>query len=185
MRAVDVQTGRTPRREIYRRNKSRVYRYASMPKYRTPVLFVPNLGISRPYIFDLMPGSSFFEYMGQVGFDCYLLDWGIFGPEDNRLRFEDAADGILRYAWDAVLDAAGAEELSVIGYCMGASMALSLVAARPDLGVRAFVSLAGLVDFSEAGLFQRWLDPRWFGLDRLVERGAPSPARHSGSGAAC
>ena len=60
---IEPETGPTPREEVYRRNKSRLYRYASSRRHRTPVLFVPNLGISRPYIFDLLPGSSFVEHM--------------------------------------------------------------------------------------------------------------------------
>src|SRR5206468_7605736 len=60
---VESKTGQTPRVEIYKRNKSRLYRYESARSHRTPVLFVPNLGISRPYIFDLMPGGSFIEHM--------------------------------------------------------------------------------------------------------------------------
>ncbi|PYM12099.1 MAG: hypothetical protein DMD81_24995, partial [Candidatus Rokuibacteriota bacterium] len=86
---VEPKVGQTPRQEIYKRNKSRLYRYASSRRYRTPLLFVPNLGISRPYIFDLLPGSSFVEHMTREGFDFYLLDWGVFGPEDNDLTFED------------------------------------------------------------------------------------------------
>src|SRR5262245_19131255 len=49
------KVGQTPREEVYKRNKSRLYRYASGRTHRTPLLFVPNLGISRPYIFDLLP----------------------------------------------------------------------------------------------------------------------------------
>jgi len=79
-RPVEPRVGQTPREEIYKTNKSRLYRYASSRRYRTPVLFVPNLGISRPYIFDLLPGGSFIEHMTREGFDFYLLDWGVFGP---------------------------------------------------------------------------------------------------------
>jgi len=52
---TEPKTGPTPRQEVYRRNKSRLYRYESRRRHRTPLLFVPNLGISRPYIFDLLP----------------------------------------------------------------------------------------------------------------------------------
>src|SRR5712691_3119936 len=44
--AGEPRTGQTPRQEIYKRNKSRLYRYESSRRHRTPVLFVPNLGIS-------------------------------------------------------------------------------------------------------------------------------------------
>ena len=60
---AEPRTGQTPREEVYKRNKSRLYRYESTRTHRTPVLFVPNLGISRPYIFDLLPGGSFVEHM--------------------------------------------------------------------------------------------------------------------------
>ncbi len=56
---------------------------------------MPNLGISRPYIFDLLPGGSFVEHMTREGFDFYLLDWGVFGPEDNTLSLEDCVPKIL------------------------------------------------------------------------------------------
>src|ERR687891_428805 len=56
--AAEPRTGQTPRQEVYKRNKSRLYRYESSRRHRTPLLFVPNLGISRPYIFDLLPGGS-------------------------------------------------------------------------------------------------------------------------------
>src|SRR5207245_6238003 len=85
----DPRAGQTPGQEIYKKNKSRLYRYQSKRTHRTPLLFVPNLGISRPYIFDLMPGGSFVEHMTREGFDFYMLDWGVFGPEDNDLSVDD------------------------------------------------------------------------------------------------
>src|SRR5881397_3685924 len=89
------RVGQTPRQEIYRKNKSRLYRYASKRTHKTPLLFVPNLGISRPYIFDLMRKGSFIEHMTEQGFDFYLVDWGVFGPEDNDLTLEYAVTKIL------------------------------------------------------------------------------------------
>src|ERR1043166_6967165 len=78
MDRTEPEVGCTPRQEIYRKNKSRLFYYGSgkSGRYRTPILFVPNLGISRPYIFDLQPKASFVEYMTEQGFDFYLLDWG-------------------------------------------------------------------------------------------------------------
>ena len=67
--APEPSTGQTPRQEVYKRNKSRLYRYESSRRLRTPVLFVPNLGISRPYIFNLLQGGSFVEHMTREGFD--------------------------------------------------------------------------------------------------------------------
>jgi len=174
--AAEPRTGQTPRREVYRRNKARLYRYESSRRHRTPVLFVPNLGISRPYIFDLLPGGSFVEHMTREGFDFYLLDWGVFGPEDNDLTFEDCVVKILPRMAAKVLDASGAAELSVLGYCMGAPLGASFVAAYPEVPVRNFVDMAGPIDFSEIGLFGLWLDRRYFDVDRFVDTLGSVPA---------
>ena len=125
------KVGQTPREEVYKRNKSRLYRYASRRTHRTPVLFVPNLGISRPYIFDLLPGGSFIEHMTREGFDFFLLDWGVFGPEDNDLGVEECVGKILPRMARKVLEVSGASELSVLGYCMGAPLSASFVATHP------------------------------------------------------
>ena len=42
--------------------------------------------MNRPHVLDLRPGHSFVEYMRDRGYDIYLLDWGIPGPEDKELE---------------------------------------------------------------------------------------------------
>jgi polyhydroxyalkanoate synthase len=168
--------GPTPRQEIYRKNKSRLYRYESSRRHRTPLLFVPNLGISRPYIFDLLPGGSFIEYMTRQGFDFYLLDWGVFGPEDNSLTVEDCVTRILPRMAKKVLASSGAQELSVLGYCMGAPLSACFLALYPEVPVKNFINMAGPIDFSQAGLFSRWLDRKHFDVDRFVDALGQIPA---------
>jgi polyhydroxyalkanoate synthase len=170
------RTGQTPRQEVYRRNKSRLFRYQSARTHRTPVLFVPNLGISRPYIFDLLPGNSFIEHMTQEGFDFYLLDWGVFGPEDDRLTLEECVTRILPRMVEKTLESSGACELSVLGYCMGAPMSASYLGWRRDPPVRNFINMAGPIDFSKVGLFGLWLDKKYFDVDRFVDTLGSIPA---------
>ncbi|MBI4634832.1 MAG: alpha/beta fold hydrolase [Candidatus Rokubacteria bacterium] len=172
----EPRTGQTPREEVYKKNKSRLYRYASRRAYRTPVLFVPNLGISRPYIFDLLPHGSFIEHMTREGFDFYLLDWGVFGPEDNDLTVEDCATKILPRMARKVLESSGASELTVLGYCMGAPVSASFVASHPEVPVRNFINMAGPIDFSRVGLFGLWLDKKYFNVDRFVDTLGSIPA---------
>src|SRR2546427_9603641 len=59
MNPVEPKTGQTPRVEGYKRNKFRLYRYEAARTHRISLLFVPNLGISRPHIFYLLAGRSF------------------------------------------------------------------------------------------------------------------------------
>src|SRR6266436_5408404 len=137
----EPKVGQTPRQEIYKKNKSRLYRYQSKRTHRTPLLFVPNLGISRPYIFALMPGGSFVEHMTRE-----------------------------------VLESSGAQSLSVLGYCMGAPLSASFLAAYPETPVKNFINMAGPIDFSKIGLFGLWLDEQYFNVDRFVETIGAVPA---------
>jgi polyhydroxyalkanoate synthase len=175
-RPSEPRVGQTPREEVYKRNKSRLYRYQSPRRYGTPVLFVPNLGISRPYIFDLLPGGSFVEHMTREGFDFYLLDWGVFGPEDNGLTLEECVTRILPRMARKVLETSGADELSILGYCMGAPLSASFLAAYPETPVRNFVNMAGPIDFSKVGLFGLWLDKKYFDVDRFIDTLGAVPA---------
>ena len=173
---VEPRTGQTPRVEVYKRNKSRLYRYESSRTHRIPVLFVPNLGISRPYIFDLLPGGSFVEHMTRQGFDFYMLDWGVFGPEDNDLTVEDCVTRILPRMVRRVLETSGTDALSVLGYCMGAPISASFVATHPEVPVRNFVNMAGPIDFAKVGLFGLWLGKQNFNVDRFVDTLGSVPA---------
>jgi polyhydroxyalkanoate synthase len=174
--AGEPRTGQTPREEVYKRNKSRLYRYRSERRYRTPLLFVPNLGISRPYIFDLLPGGSFIEHMTREGFDFYLLDWGVFGPEDDGLTLEACVTRLLPRMVEKTLETSGAHEVSILGYCMGAPLSASYLGAFPEAPVRNFIDMAGPIDFSQVGLFGLWLDRRHFDVDRFVDTLGSIPA---------
>jgi polyhydroxyalkanoate synthase len=176
MNPKEPKVGPTPRQEIFRTNKSRLWRYESRRTIRTPLLFVPNLGISRPYIFDLMPKGSFIEHMTQQGFDFYLVDWGVFGEEDNGLTVEDAVTKILPRLARKALESSGASEMSVLGYCMGAPLSASFVATHPEFPLRNYIDMAGPIDFAHVGLFGKWLDPRYFDVDKYVDTLGTIPA---------
>jgi polyhydroxyalkanoate synthase len=176
-RPKEPVVGQTPKELIHKRNKSVLYRYghASDRRHAIPILMVPNLGISRPYIFDLYPGSSFIEYMVQQGFDFYLLDWGVFSDEDNGLTFDESVTQILPVMVRKVLRASKTQQLTLLGYCMGTPLSVCHAALHPE-PVKNFVNMAGPVDFSQAGLFTTWLDKRFFDIDKLVDTFGGMPA---------
>jgi polyhydroxyalkanoate synthase len=173
----EPQVGKTLRQPIHRSNKSVLYRYggAGDRRHGVPVVMVPNLGISRPYIFDLYPGSSFIEHMVGRGFDFYLLDWGVFGEEDNGLTVDECVTRILPRMYRKALETSGAEAGSLLGYCMGGPLSACYAALFPD-GVRNLVNMAGPIDYARAGLFTRWLDARHFDVDKLVNTFGSMPA---------
>jgi len=102
--------------------------------------------MSRPYFLDLRPGNSFVERLLQAGFDVFLLDWGDPDAAEGDHTLETYVDYYLPRAIAATLDVADADEVTLVGYCMGAFLALLALGSRQDLPVRAFVALTPLLD---------------------------------------
>ncbi|MBI3120852.1 MAG: alpha/beta fold hydrolase [candidate division NC10 bacterium] len=75
-----------------------------------------------------------------------------------------------------VLASSGASELSVLGYCMGAPLSACFLAQYPEVPAKNFINMAGPIDFSQAGLFSRWLDRKYFDVDRFVDTLGQIPA---------
>jgi polyhydroxyalkanoate synthase len=168
----DLPVGLTPKDTIWTLNKAKLYRYHRAPgsARRTPLLLVYAL-INKPYIFDLRPGRSFIEYLVSCGFDVFLLDWGVPGPEDRRLKLDDYVAEYIPRAVRKVLRVSGADELNMMGYCIGATLAAMYAALPSGAPLRNLVLLTPPLDFSkrEDSLFARWLDERYFDVDHVVD----------------
>ena len=99
-----------------------LYRYRSAARvHPIPILLVFAL-INRPEIFDLRPGSSLVEYLLGEGFDVFLVDWGVPGEEDADMGLDDYVCDELHWAIRETLRASGEEELTLFGWCMGATL---------------------------------------------------------------
>jgi polyhydroxyalkanoate synthase len=167
-----AEVGQTPKEVIWTKNKATLYRYAPAMEKRfpVPILFVYAL-INRPYILDLLPGSSLVEYLVGQGFDVYLLDWGTPGDEDSNLSFEHYVLDYLPRAVRKMLKTSHAEEFTLFGYCMGGTMSAMYAALFPEKPLRNLVLLATPIDFTEEdmGLYGLWTSARYFNPDLLVE----------------
>jgi len=166
--------GQTPKETIWTLNKARLYRYVPVvpaeKRHRCPLLLVFAI-MNRPTILDLRPGHSFIEFMVQQGYDVYLLDWGVPGPEDKDLAFGDYALQYLPRAIRKVKSVSGSDELSVLGWCLGALICTIYAAQRPDDGLRNLILLTAPLDFSDkkSGGFARWVNDPAFNADRIVD----------------
>src|ERR687887_398184 len=143
--------GVTPKDVVWRRDKAQLWRYRrdTPARYAQPLVIVTSL-VSRSYILDLIPGSSSVEFLRDQGFDVFMVDWGIPDELDAGNTFETYVDEYLPRALDAVLRETGADEVTLVGYCLGAVLAF-LHAAGHDAPVRNLVLLATPMDTSEMG----------------------------------
>jgi len=170
-----VPVGQTPKEEIWSKNKAKLYRYVPVKEhlYPVPVLLVYAL-INRPYIMDLTPGNSFIEYLVRQGFDVYMIDWGVAGDEDKHLKFDDYVLDYMPRMIHKVLKTSGSEQFTLLGYCIGATLAALYAAQQqrvcvPDGPLKNLILLTAPIDFTDADLFGVWLDKRYFDVDRLVD----------------
>lgn len=158
------RVGVTPKHPVWSRGKVTVSRYHSQSvRYGPPVIVFVGL-VSRPYFMDLRPGNSFVERLLEAGFDVFLLDWGHPDAAEGDHTLDTYVDYYLPRAIDVVRETAGSREVTLVGYCMGAFMALLSLGVHPDLPVRALAALAPPFDMDHLGS----ADP--------VRKGAVDPA---------
>jgi polyhydroxyalkanoate synthase len=171
--SLDVPVGLTPKELVWSLNKARLYRYIptrpAEERHPIPLLLVYAL-INKPFIFDLAPGRSFVEYMVDEGFDVYLLDWGSPGPEDQSITFDDYVTEYLSRAVRKVVRHSAAKEISMLGYCLGATLTTVYAALYPDAPISNLILLTAPLDFSSSpeGSMAMWLEEERLDVDRMV-----------------
>jgi polyhydroxyalkanoate synthase subunit PhaC len=172
LEGAKADTGQTPKEVIWTKNKAKLYRYepAVEKRYPVPILLVYAL-INRPYVLDLMPGNSLVEYLVGKGFDVYMLDWGIPGDEDKNLTFENYVLDYIPRAVKKVLRAANAEELTMLGFCMGGTMTAMYAALFPGKPLRNLILLTAPTDFApeNTGLYGLWTSEKYFNPDHMAD----------------
>ncbi len=166
----------TPSETVWREGKAQLRRYRrGDASLGTPVLAFLGL-VSRAYVFDLVAGNSFVRRLMDAGFDTYVLDWGVPDETDARNTVETYVQGQLPRGIAAVLRESGADEVNLVGYCMGGDLALLALAADPDLPVRNLVTMATPVDFGHMGpIAEALVDGRLSPEDFLDETGNVPP----------
>jgi len=160
--------GRTPHTVIHQQNKLVVRFYAPNPDTATgvPVIVIPSL-INRAAIVDLEPDRSLVAGLADKGHPVYLVDWGVFGPEDGDTTVADVILDLLHRAVDRACRHAGAPDAFLLGYCQGGTIAAIYAALRPRR-VRGLAVFNAPVLFAEGGRFRAFTDPASFDVDEAM-----------------
>jgi polyhydroxyalkanoate synthase len=145
-RQAQEQIYETPSETIYSESSWRILSYTKKPEWKNPILIVPSL-INRYYILDLMENASFVRFLSEKGVNVYLLDWGIPGPEHDHLELSTYIFKWIGRAVRKVLNHAQTKDLTLMGYCMGATISAIYACKNQDI-VNGFISLAAPYDFS-------------------------------------
>jgi len=154
-----MNVGQTPKDVVWERRKSQLWRYRNEEiTHPVPIVIVYSL-ISRSYMFDLYPGHSFVEHLCDLGYDVYLLDWGVPDQADAANDLELYAEDHLPAAVRAAQEASGSDSVFLIGYCFGGTLSLLSMAARDLSAVAGLILMATPVDYHKLGLFTEVLGP--------------------------
>ncbi len=169
--------GQSPRDLIWKRDKARLWRYRSDDRrHRPPVLIVHSL-VSKSYVLDLLPNTSLVGCLLDEGFDVFLLDWEPADAADAENNFETYVDGYIPTAIGAVLDEAGADEITLVGYCFGGVLTLLLGAAHPELPIRNMMAMATPCDYREMGFMSNMFREHRLNADDVIDETGLVPAR--------
>ncbi len=139
------------------------------PGVSTPVLVIPPLMV-RPYIYDLRPEHSMLRTLRDAGFDVFVVDFGVPGPEDENVTLDDYVLDYVPTLVDATLRQSGSPSLAMVGYCMGGLFSLLHVGTFADERVRALVTIGSPVNFDEMGIVTRAAKLGAPTMDRIIDR---------------
>ncbi|MGB0632150.1 MAG: PHA/PHB synthase family protein [Alphaproteobacteria bacterium] len=142
---------------------------------KTPLLIVPPW-INKYYILDLREKNSFIKWAVDQGHTIFVVSW--VNPDEKLAlkTFEDyMLDGPVA-AIGAACEAAGAEKVNVIGYCIGGTMtatALAYMAEKGDDRVASATFFTTLIDFEEPGELGVFIDEEQIASleEKMSERG--------------
>src|SRR6187549_1501867 len=131
-RDKDVQIATTPKAEVFRTDKTVLYRYKATAKQtvRTPVLMVYGL-IGRYTMADLQEDRSLVRNLLAQGVDLYVVDWGTPTRGDRWLTLEDYIDGYLGECVDFIREKQKKEAISLLGICEGGVFTTCYAARNP------------------------------------------------------
>ena len=176
----------TPGAVVFENKLFQLIQYAPLTREvaRKPVVIVPPC-INKYYILDLQPANSFVRYVVERGFTVMVVSWRNPLPSDTD-RIDTATwgdylqEGVLR-ALDVAASITNQDQVDAVGFCVGGTLltsALALAKARGRDPVGALTLLATLLDFSDTGVLDVFVDESHARLrDYQLGRGGMMTAR--------
>lgn len=152
----------TPGKVVFQNDLLQLIQYTPTTKevFRRPLLIVPPW-INKFYVLDMRADNSFVRWATEQGHTVFIVSW--INPDSKHAgkSFEDYLKEGTLAAMDAVLKASDAEDLNLVGFCLGGTLAastLGYLTAKNDKRVASTTFLATLVDFKQAGELEVFID---------------------------
>ena len=136
------------------------YKPLTAKVHERPMLFIPPC-INKYYILDLQPDNSLIRYTVAQGHRTFVVSWR--NPDASIAAktwhdyIEDAAIRAIR----EVQAISGQDSIDTLGFCVGGTMlstALAVLAARGQQPAASVTLLTTLLDFSDTGVLDLFID---------------------------
>ncbi len=136
------------------------YKPLTAKVYERPFLLVPPC-INKFYILDLQPENSLIRYAVAQGHRTFVLSWR--NPDQSMVdkTWDDYIEQAAIKAISTVQEITGAKTINALGFCVGGtilSTALAVLAARNEKPVASVTLLTTLLDFSDTGILDIFID---------------------------
>jgi polyhydroxyalkanoate synthase len=128
--------------------------------FERPFLMVPPC-INKYYILDLQPDNSVVRYMVSQGHTVFLVSWKNPDKSMAEVTWDDyIGDGVIK-AIEVTKEIGGLDQINLLGFCVGGTLvsnALAVLAARKQKPVASLTLLTTLLDFSDTGILDIFVD---------------------------
>ena len=147
---------------VFRNDLFELIQYTPLTEtvYERPYLMVPPC-INKYYILDLQPDNSVVRYMVEQGHTVFLVSWKNPDASMSKITWDDyVGDGVIK-AIEVAKDIGGTDQINVLGFCVGGTLtstALAVLAARKKNYVASLTLLTTLLDFSDTGILDVFID---------------------------
>ncbi len=136
------------------------YKPLTAKVYERPFLLVPPC-INKFYILDLQPENSLVRYAVAQGHRTFVLSWR--NPDMSIVdkTWDDYIEHAAIKAIATVQEITSSKQINALGFCVGGtilSTALSVLAARKQTPVASLTLLTTLLDFSDTGILDIFID---------------------------
>ncbi len=136
------------------------YKPLTAKVHERPMLFVPPC-INKFYILDLQPENSVIRYTVEQGHRTFVMSWRNPDQSMAHLTWDDYIDKGPITAIRTVQAIAGVDSFNMLGFCVGGtilSTALAVLAARGEQPAQSLTLLTTLLDFSDTGVLDIFID---------------------------
>ncbi len=152
----------TPGQVVYENALIQLIQYTPLtPKVRArPLVIVPPC-INKFYVLDLQPENSLVRFAVEQGHTVFMVSWKNAHEAESKMTWDDYVERGPIAALKVAQDITGADKLNVLGFCVGGTLlvnALAVLAARGQDQVASLTLLTALLDFTNAGVLDIFID---------------------------